>query len=371
MRVLPLAGICLHRKEKQMNNILTASRMVSLITCPRKHFWQYEIGLRKDTTDTALRFGSAWARAMESWRKGHKYKKALAIAIPEGIDLNQYDCATIAALLAAYYDYYGVATKAEKLAPEYEFGPVELGGDTGMVLRGKIDSLAIVTATGRGLIYEDKTTSDSVDIDSDYWLRLRFNMQILNYVVEARRLGVRVDAVIYNVVRKPGIKPKQVEDLDEDGNKIVVDASGERQRKKTGEPYQSANKEKGWVVKTHEETPDEYCNRLYEDVGSRPEFYFCRKEVPIIDEELAQFERQRLELAGIINYIRSQECLVPSKDSDIMQRDPDAWPRNVSSDTCNFCPYRSFCLQNLNINPAYPPQGFSLQEINPELTNTK
>ena len=366
--------------------------MVCLVSCPRKHFWQYEIGLRKDATPVALRFGSAWARAMEAWRKGFKYQKALSIAIPEGVDLDLYDCSTIAALLAGYYDYYGLAGKSEKLVPEFEFGPVELGDETGMTLRGKIDSLGIMQ-NKQGVLYEDKTTSDSVDIDSDYWLRLRFNLQVLNYVCEARRAGRRVDVVWYNVVRKPSIKPKQVDELDEQGLKIVVDSKGVRQFKtvcKTvekmvsvkgkkkperviekvtaqDEPYQSANKAKGWIVKSHLETPDQYCDRLYEDTKARPEFYFCRKEIPIIDDELAQFERQRLELAHIINYMRSREIDV-SFNNDY-ERDAGAWPRNVSENTCNFCAYKSFCLQNLSINPQQPPQGFSIQPFNPELSN--
>ena len=40
-----------------MNNIITASRMNSLMNCPRSHFWSYEVGLTKEDSAHALRFG--------------------------------------------------------------------------------------------------------------------------------------------------------------------------------------------------------------------------------------------------------------------------------------------------------------------------
>ena len=71
-----------------MNNILTASRQACLLACPRKHYWRYEIGLQTEAPSLALRFGSAWARAKEAYRKGADYDAALAAACPEGVDLD-------------------------------------------------------------------------------------------------------------------------------------------------------------------------------------------------------------------------------------------------------------------------------------------
>ena len=36
------------------------------LRCPRKHFWQCEVGLRKSESSFALRFGTAWHAAMEA-----------------------------------------------------------------------------------------------------------------------------------------------------------------------------------------------------------------------------------------------------------------------------------------------------------------
>src|SRR3990167_7619263 len=108
---------------QKMNNVLTVSRMTSFISCPRKHFWGYEVGLRRVYVSPALRIGSAWARGMEARWLGKDYDFALADAVPEGIDLSAYETNTVAAMLAGYYDHYGDHEDVGSLHPEVQFGP--------------------------------------------------------------------------------------------------------------------------------------------------------------------------------------------------------------------------------------------------------
>lgn len=316
-----------------MNNILTASRMNSLIHCPRAHFWCYEIGLQKDdSAGLALRFGSAWHRAMEYRWLGKTYDEALTYAIPEGIDIDEISCATIAALLAGYYDYYGPRERVGKLQPEQQFDhPIE---GTKFSAQGKIDGLGLLKDKSQVLI-ESKTTGDSVKPDSDYWLRLRFNLQLYQYYFAAKEAGWDIQEVIYDVIRKPSIKPKDV----------------------------------GRGAAKHKETADEYCDRLWKDTLARPEFYFCRKEVPILESDLQQFINQRLSLTRMIEDFRGHENTALEKRVS-PYRNQEAWPRNVSTNTCNFCQYKSFCLQNVIVDLDNLPQGFSVKPFNPELEIT-
>lgn len=335
-----------------MNNVITASRLNCLLKCQRQHFYKYELGLRKDSTGIALRFGSAWARGMEARWLGASFDEALLAAIPEGVDLEAYDCSTVSALLAGYYDYYGPIETVGSLQPEVKFqsnfGKVK--GLKDFTIEGKMDGLGHLK-DGRNVLLEAKTTSDSLLPDSGYWDRLTFNMQVLQYIGEARKLGHDVQEVYYDVTRKPSIAPKMIDDLDEQGLKIVTDANGERVLKKDGSPRLTGDTKLGYVVKQHIETPDEFCDRLYKDTQARPEFYFCRKSVPILEADLTEFENQRVTLARMINFFRKE----------------NSWPRNVSGDTCDYCEYKSFCLQNLTVNPQQPPAGFSVQPFNPEL----
>jgi hypothetical protein len=54
--------------------------MAAMLACPRRHYWRYECGLRRDEGTEALRFGSAWHRAMEAMAKGGTAEAAYAAA---------------------------------------------------------------------------------------------------------------------------------------------------------------------------------------------------------------------------------------------------------------------------------------------------
>ena len=361
--------------------------MNTLVNCPRNFFWGHEIGLSREATGQALRFGSAWHRAMEARWKGNDYSTSLALAIPEGIDLDPYACATLAGLLAGYYDHYGPIETIGRSEPEQEFS-FELC--PGWLTQGKIDNIGLIENMTHALV-ESKTTSDSVDPNSDYWLRLRFNLQVFQYYDAATRLGYDISEVYYDVVKKPAIKPyKSIPELDAQGRKIVIGNDGKRvyatkrvkvtagkgKKVKTetkevanlDKPRQSPDLSQGQYLKHHPETPDEYCDRVWRDTVARPSFYFCRREIPILEDEVAQFLRQRMALVKVVEHYRSQEFSWNGFVPDNKERDHEAWPRNVSTHTCNFCSYKSFCLTNNPIDINHLPEGYSIKPFNPELS---
>jgi len=344
--------------NKNMNNLLTASRMGSLLACPRQHFWKYEVGLQSTTETTALRFGSAWHRAMETRAKGGDFDACLAAAVPEGCDFDELTVATLAALLRGYIDKYTPDIIDEKSNPETAFS-YNLEGSRTFTVAGVMDNLARLT-DGRLVIFEHKTTSESIDSESDYWLRLRFNTQLYQYILAARGMGWDVSVVVYDVVRKPAIEPRLVLVVDESGSKIVLDAQGQRVFKKDGSPRESADKEKGFVLQSRIETPREFADRLLADTQERPDFYFARREVPILEDELNEFTAQRLTLSRMILSCRQMEKRVNKREQ--------AWPRNVTSMQCKGCFFSSFCLQNISVDTNRLPAGFEIK-LNPELTS--
>lgn len=349
-----------------MNNILTASRQNAFLECPRRHYWQYEIGLRSDSESTALFIGSAWHRAMEARWKGATIYEAIEAAWPEGAQADETVAATVGGLLRAYYEFYGVAEcSGVEMQTEAKF-KLALKGAKPFTVEGVIDRLG-KRADQSQVLVDYKTTGDSVQPDSLYWLRLRFNIQLLQYFLAARAFGWRIDTVIYDVVRKPSIAPKMVDDLDENGLKIVLDSTGQRvfneKGKNAGQPRQTADKEKGYVLQQHLETADEFGERLYRDCMSRPDFYFARREVPILEEDLKMFEAQRLVTAKTILHHRKLETK--------FERPEFAWPRHVSERVCAGCAYKNFCLQNINIDINQPPQGFAVKPFNEELNDTE
>ncbi len=344
-----------------MNNILTASRMVTMLQCPRQHYWRYEIGLQYEFTGLAQRIGSAWARGQEARWKGASFEKANAAALSAN-DLDELSASIVSALLAGYYARYKSDRSSFKIKPEEEFH-FELGfGD--FVVAGKLDGLGVRRPTNHGVLIEGKTTNDNIAPDAQYWMRLKFNMQVLQYFDAAQKKGLEIEEVIYDVTRKPQIRPKEIQEHDKKGLVVVRDSQGERvANSRNGEWKKTADKAKGEYIASHIETPAEFSDRLFNDTISRPEFYFARQPVHILESDLEMFRAQRLSIAHSIISQRGFQKGVEINGG----RPESAWPRNVLDSTCSYCPFKSFCLQNYDIYINHPPQGFSVKPFNPEL----
>jgi hypothetical protein len=340
--------------------LLTASCMSTFLRCQRMFYWRYEIGLKPVRNSHALRFGSAWHVAMECRWQGMSYEDALAQAVAKADTFEEIDVATLAAMLAGYYARYAGENEIIKsLFHEQEFRFPLVGSRT-FDVAGKIDGLGL-TVFGDEALVEHKTTSEGIEADSPYWNVLRFNSQIYQYVGASRVFGWNPTKIIYDVVKKPGIRPlSNVPTLDEAGLKIVLGADGARVFKKDGSPYQTANKEKGEVVQGAPETPDQYGARLMADVTERPDYYFARRDVPILDGDIQEFEIQRLNVSRQIIALRATARRAV--------RPEHAFARNCGKMTCGVCDFSAFCMQNLAVDPASPPAGYVIGDKHAELS---
>lgn len=287
-----------------MKDLLTASSIAALQRCPRAHYLRYELCLKATTSSDALRFGSAWHRAMEARATSSNLQDALVAAIGDRSQVDELAVATLSGMLAGYWAKWGDAGWIVR--PEIEFLYALRAGRGAMWAAGKIDGILEMPECA---IIEHKTCGTDIAPDSDYWLRLRGNSQILQYVEGARRLGYDPRHVIYDVARKPAIRPKQNESI------------------------------------------DAYADRLAADTQERPDFYFARREVPILEDDLARFREERRHLAAEIQW----------------RRKTHAWPRAVSERTCLGCEYVSFCLQGITPTAEAVPAGFQVCPKHEEL----
>jgi len=343
-----------------MKELLTSSRMSKMLSCPRAHYWRYEVGLRKESDSIALRFGSAWHRAMEARWNGALIDSAFESAIGECNDMDEVQVATLSGMLAGYYTVYA-NDPIKQMHPEVEFRH-DLKGSRKFDVAGKIDGLGVMH-DGRLAKIEHKSAGEDITPDSDYWLRLRGNPQVMQYVFAARQLGWDVEIVFYDVARKPMIKPLESVPVLENGLKIVNDVNGNRVIKKDGTPKQTADKDKGEVLLANAETPEQFGDRLATDCKTRPEFYFARREVPVLDDDMAEFEANRLAVSRMI-----LGCKAESRKA---KRPEHGWPKNLNGMTCRMCEYCGFCLQNVQVDVANLPSGFVVGEAHSELTEGK
>ena len=320
----------------KQNNTISASSAGAFATCPRRFFYSHELGWQPAVEARALTFGKAWHGFLERLAAGYEHPIETMVESAEGFDeLTEMEAGTLYAYAQAFLDRYHLP----KIKSEVTFRDRVDGSR--FIVTGRIDG---VTEDGR--IVEYKTTSSSIAPESDYWLRLKHNLQVLLYAAQLDRNT----SAAYFVMRKPTLRPVQVPVLDAEGRKIVIDLStGARAINKDGSPRQSAGA--GLEVQTREETADEFSQRLYCDISRRPEFYFAAKEVPLRAKEIVQAMD---DIYGIVREVQ----LMRRNENGYTCRE-NAWRRNCSEFNCAHCPYRPICLDTDYETASGVPEGFT------------
>lgn len=289
--------------------VITVSQMRCHRRCNREHHLRYNLGYRPVADAAALRFGKLMHDAWEAWTlsaiQPHEEDDPLRAALvaiervytstQSTIEL-EYERVKAEELIRGYHCRW-FADATIFLEVEREFATPLINPASGFPsqtyrLGGKIDAIAEVVpghpSRAPGIyVVERKTTSDDIGLGSDYWRQLRLDAQVSTYFEGAASIGYNVVGCIYDVIRKPSIRPSQVPIRDEDGVKIVLDSSGARVRTKDGKKWrETGDSELGYVLQTRPETPEEYRSRLREDIASNPDRYYQRGTVPRLEGEL-------------------------------------------------------------------------------------
>ena len=343
--------------------LLTHSRMQSFKSCRKKHYFEYEIGFRRVTDSKALRMGTAGHSAVDVIKKGGELEQALmAVAShyqdpPEGADAWEWQMEqeTVESLVTGYHWRWGRAgitiIESEKAFRLPLVNPETNSATPLWDVAGKIDG--IIEMDGRLLVLEHKFVSDPIDQDSDYWRRLALDSQISVYTWAARSLGYNVSGVLYDVIRKPTIRPELVPRLDEHGLKIVLDAHGDRVMKKDNTPRQTGDLAAGYVLQTRPQTSEEWSQKLLADIGERPDHYYQRIEIARLDQDIEEMQHEMWSIQKTI------------REAQLNQR----WFKTVSRDTCSYCPFFGLCTSSYQHIPGgIAPEGFvHLANLHPEL----
>jgi hypothetical protein len=319
-RVTPGGGA----RSPSLPLVITQSAVGAYLTCPRKYWWSYENQIRKIAVGSALSLGTTYHNLLEQVNIGKSIDDAIAItrANPSASDFDR----TIAECLAYGWawrytnDPAGKIISAEKT---FEWKPKSKARWS---VAGKIDAI-VELPDGRTAVVEYKTTGDNIEPQSDYWRRLLIDRQVSWYVLGARSLGYEVDTVIYDVARKPGLKPKLLK--------------GEKTTNPDGTPGKR-------------ESLGEYAQRLCEDILSRPEHYYARQEIPRVQHDL---DESREEMEMLAHMIRAS-------------RNANRWPRNTNACVVfGKCPYFDPCSIGHDPQTAGTPAGFKrVDDVNAELT---
>lgn len=331
--------------------------------CRKKHWFSYELGIRRSDDSKPLRMGSAYHEGLEILETTGSIDGACEAVYsyyqfqPENINQIdwEYERETVLRLLCGY-KWRWENDPIEYLAAEQEFhlpliNPATAKASRTFTIDGKIDGIIRVNETGRVGVMEHKLLSEDIASDSPLWKRLRIDHQISLYVLAARRLGHQADFVFYSVTRKPTIKPTAVPILDELGTKIVLDHYGNRVLNANKTFRQTGDTEKGYVLQQRMMTAEEWGAKLSDDIAARPEFYYARKEIQRLDTDLAEYES---ELWDIQKAMRDAQL-------------NDRHYRTCNKETCAWCGYFSICTEGWRQGDSLPEGFVQLENKHPEL----
>lgn len=201
-------------------------------------------------------------------------------------------------------------------------------------------------------VVEHKTTSFEIGFGSTYWKRLTLDAQISKYLVGARALGHEPIGVMYDVIRKPQLRPLSATPVEAREYTKPKDKACAECKKKNAAPAPHTDDEgrackDGRIVtdpggrlyanmREFDETPDEYAARIRKDIAEDPDKYFQRGHIVRLESEERDAAKDAWELARQI------------REAQLANR----WPRNP--DACDaygsFCPYFAVCTGEATID---------------------
>jgi hypothetical protein len=369
---------------------LSASAIKAFLHCPNCFRYAYIEGIRPEQDTDGQRMGTNWHKLHEV------YRAALATVdenpsgdSPFDVAVNHLNKAyehipdnmteedaelerTILAVSFAGYVWYYQNDPVETLAVEVPFElPVfhpKLGLPlpTSEVVRvGKIDRF--IRWNGGVSISDYKSTSKSLDPESEFWDHLRLDPQLSMYVMAGQEMaqagalaqfgitpeeGVR--GAFYDVWRKPTIKPSKLTQaetaalmetgkyLDSEFQVEHTPPEGDTPRlvKVNGVIAQAEEGKKGFAIR---ETSAMYGARLLKDIYERPEFYFARREVPRTADDIRHFRRELYNIWQNIKHMR----------------EGGYWYRNDQQDNLLLHgEYGALCYHNVDVSNGQTPPGF-------------
>jgi hypothetical protein len=286
-----------------------------------------------------LAFGALGHRALEAWWQGLAARHLEAYRAIRESGAEEIDRLIATELIIGYHARW-CDESIIPVAVEQQFemdlvNPTTESSSRTWILGGKLD--AIVERDGQYWVMEHKFVSSNIDIrpGTVYWQKLQLDSQISTYILGAESLGYSIAGCIYDVIRKPRIRPLPATPIEN------------RKYKKDGTLYAAQ--------RDADESLEEYRGRLHADIAANPDSYYQRGEV---------FRNREEEKAAAYDLWRvGRNIRACEKDN--------CWPRNP--DSCwkyeRACDYWSVCIGEAAIDDpiryrtAEKPHE-ELQEIN-------
>jgi hypothetical protein len=341
---------------------LTHSSIDTFKLCRAKYFWTYELGYRPEATKRPLRIGHAVHHGLDLAAQGMTKEDigqrieimyhGMTKAVNDEVLLLElmYEEITVKCLVWGYIDAWD-DSDIEILESEKSYTSPIRNPESGYPARifqaeGRRDRICRLP-DGRVCLMETKTTSEDPSPGTDYRRSLMIATQVSGYYASCIADGYDIEGVIYDVIKKPTIKPHQVIVTDDQGP-MIVDENGVRLFKKDGTPYACADAARGRFSVKRDMTAEEWEARLQADIDANPPKYFVRFELSRGEADLADYTAELWDVAQTINEARKLGRWYKSTGAC----------RNWNS----LCPYFGLCSGEQSAEPSLTgaPEGFRL-----------
>jgi hypothetical protein len=301
--------------------IVTQSQIRAFRACDRLHHIRYELGYQTVQSVHALEFGKAWDTIMRAWWAPIPRDRRQA-ALEAWSSLKTMDPFDHQKLLVMFYGYHERWADAPYacVGAGVQFECEIINPDTGhasrtFMLAGELDGLAR-DSQDRIWILEHKTSSEDIGPGANYWRRLTMDPQVSAYYAGARSLGYEPAGCLYDVVKKPMLRPLQA-------------------NKSRSEP----------------ETPEQYRDRCLADITGDPMAYYARGEIVRLEAD---------EQESAYDVWHTVQSLRESQRAGRHPRNPDACIRYGRT-----CEYFDVCTRAASLDD--PLRFKKLDNVHPEL----
>lgn len=258
------------------------SELSAFLACQVRHWFSYGLRRKPRTTSEPLTFGVLWHEGLAAWwtpglSPAERFEAGAAAMDKDGV--NPFTLVVLTELLLGYTARWEDSPYVA-VAIEREFTMPLVNPDTGEThpTIGLLGILDKVVFDGRHHVMEHKTTQSDIDIGSSYWDRVRtLDAQVSMYLDGGRALGFDVNDVIYDVVRKPTLKPYK--------------ATPEEDRKYTKPTKKDPVPRLYASQRLEDETPEAYALRIRADILENPAKYFARGTIVRLESDELRHRR--------------------------------------------------------------------------------
>ena len=316
-----------------MDTPLHQSEINTWLSCRRKHTFMYREGLKPQRKSLALSYGSAFHRGLALWYSGKDKNEVLAVAnevFDDDDEMTEYPdewsekreflAASLRGHLTAYMTNWPQTEWAEVVAVEHSFEVMI----EDVPIAGIVDGI-VKDQHGYHWLLEHKTAGS---LEAPF--HLSFDLQVSFYLLAMRALEdtpmengtpyPHVVGVLYNVCRKPGIRPLSAI------REIVFNTGESMTGTKTAAKARARAEELRIVGETtRTERIDEFENRTSGTILKDADKYFMRDWVNRGDTYLDEF-------AGTV---KRYWCEI---------RVAAGHSRNLPNwHSCKYCPFKDIC----------------------------